>query len=115
MFKIRWVSRDTCQDYLSPQSLQLFPAVSVDGVTQNPKVQLSEQFACGYRLDTFPLTPCFAQRQVLGRSSFFRRHKERVCCVWLSRGYVCCVHSTSETSAEGLQLTLRLALGPDMF
>lgn len=68
------MSRDTCQDYLS-QSLQLFPAVSVDGVTQTPKVQLIEQVACGYRLGHFPLTPCFVQRHGSGRSSFFRRHQ----------------------------------------
>lgn len=62
---------------VSPQSLQLCPAMSVDGVTWTPRLQLSEQLTSGYRLGHFPLTPCLTQRQVSGISSFFRRHQGR--------------------------------------
>lgn len=41
MFKIRRVSNDTCEDYMSPQSLQLFPD-SMEGVIHTPQPQLSE-------------------------------------------------------------------------
>lgn len=101
---------------VSPQSLQLFPAMSVDGVTWTPRLQMSEQLTSGYRLGHFPLTPCLTQRQVSGISSFFRRHQGR-CVVygWGEDFCVCSVHSTSAASAEGLQLTPLLTLRADVF
>lgn len=101
------MSGDTCQDSVSPQSLQLFPAMSVDGVTQTPKVQLNEQIGSGYRSGHSPCTSALC-RDSIGKILIFHETSGRLCCVWLGRGSV--RHSTGETSAEGLQLTLLLTL-----
>lgn len=114
MLKIRRVSRDTCQGCISPVCAA-FSSNECGWSDSDPQTAAERAARLWVQAWPFRSYPLPYVETGIGQILVFQETSETLCCVWPGRGCVCCVHSTSETSAEGLQLTLLLTLRTDVF